>query len=126
VHDGELFTVDFELREIRHLLFGQTPEFIPFESARGRVLLRAFRTSTSYDVLIQDEGTISLVRPLTRKARSWIARNVSKERSYQPYLPTLVVERRYLSDLTSGMATDGLAVGYTSQASLEGRSLASQ
>ena len=43
VYKGEEWTVDLRLREIRHLVLGETPEFVPFESRRGRELLRAFR-----------------------------------------------------------------------------------
>jgi len=44
VYKGEEWTVDPRLREIRHLVLGETPEFVPFESRRGRELLRVFRT----------------------------------------------------------------------------------
>lgn len=110
-YKGEVFTVDFRLREIRHLVLGETPEFVPFESARGRILLRAYKASSSYAVTVQNEGSISLVRPLTGKAKSWIDKKVSKE-GYQPYYPTLVVEHRYLRDLIGGMQADGLVVSF--------------
>ena len=44
VYRGEEWTIDPHLREIRHLIYGETPEFVPFESRRGRELLRAYKT----------------------------------------------------------------------------------
>ena len=37
------YTVDRRLCEFRKLVVGQQPEFVPFESAKGRQLLRAMR-----------------------------------------------------------------------------------
>ncbi len=37
------YTVDRRLSEFRKLVYGQMPEFIPFESPKGQRLLRALR-----------------------------------------------------------------------------------
>jgi len=41
--DGKTWTVDPRLREFRHLVFGEMPEFVPFESEEGRELMEAMR-----------------------------------------------------------------------------------
>ena len=124
-YEGESFTVDFRLRELRHLVLGETPEFVPFESKRGRELLRAFKASQSSpaepskcDVVVRRLGAINLVFPLTKKARSWVEEKVSKE-GFQPNWPALVVENRYLSDLIGGMKEAGLEVNHSSQVTPE-------
>ena len=117
--NGQSYTVDFRLREFRHLVLGELPEYVPFESARGRVLLRAYRASqhaiepksdSPYDVVVKHHGTISLVRPLTDRAKVWVDKWVSKD-GFQPWWPaTIVVEHRFLANIIEGMKTDGLAV----------------
>ena len=44
-YDWRLWTIDFRLREFRFLVFGESPEFVTFESERGRELLGAFALS---------------------------------------------------------------------------------
>jgi len=39
----EGFTVDRRLKEFRRLVFGETPEFIPFDSEKGRDLKAEMR-----------------------------------------------------------------------------------
>jgi len=39
----EGFTVDRRLKEFRRLVFGETPEFIPFDSEKGRELKAEMR-----------------------------------------------------------------------------------
>lgn len=36
------YTIDFRLREIRKIIFGQIPEFIPFNSKKGQRLFKKF------------------------------------------------------------------------------------
>lgn len=39
------YTVDFRLREFRKVIYGRSIEFIPFESAKGKKLLRKMERS---------------------------------------------------------------------------------
>jgi len=39
------YTVDFRLREFRRVVYGKSIEFIPFESRKGRKLLRKMERS---------------------------------------------------------------------------------
>ncbi len=36
------YTVDLMLRELRRLIFGDTPLFVPFDSEQGEILLRRY------------------------------------------------------------------------------------
>lgn len=58
------------------------------------------------DIRIEDNGSISLVRPLTRKAKDWIDENVQDDAQW--FGRALVVEPRYLPFLVSGMVEEGL------------------
>jgi hypothetical protein len=62
------------------------------------------------DVLIENHGTIFLVRPLSGVARAWVEEHIGQGNGYQPCWPTVVVEPRYLDDIIEGMRADGLAV----------------
>ena len=42
-YDRKLWTVDFHLREFRFVVLGEMPEFVPFESDKGRDLLAALK-----------------------------------------------------------------------------------
>jgi hypothetical protein len=42
VHQGKVWTVDERLGEFRHVVFGEMPDFIPFDSAKEVELLAAF------------------------------------------------------------------------------------
>ncbi|MDA4128666.1 MAG: hypothetical protein OK422_04350 [Thaumarchaeota archaeon] len=46
-YEGKLWTADFRLREFRFIVFGEMPEFIPFESDLGIELLRALAVQSS-------------------------------------------------------------------------------
>jgi hypothetical protein len=39
--EGKAWTIDPRLREFRHLVFGEMPEFVPFDSERGEELMEA-------------------------------------------------------------------------------------
>jgi hypothetical protein len=60
------------------------------------------------DVAIQNESSITLLRPLTPAATAWIKHNIGPDNGYQPYYPTIVVEWRYVQDILEGMVRDGL------------------
>lgn len=40
------YTVDRRLREFRKMIFGEMPEFIPFDSEKGRELMAEMRKET--------------------------------------------------------------------------------
>jgi hypothetical protein len=42
MHKGKTWTVDSRLREFRFVVYGEMPEFVPFDSEKGLRLLRAY------------------------------------------------------------------------------------
>jgi hypothetical protein len=62
----------------------------------------------SCDVLVQDEGTIVLVRPVSAAARDWITQNVDPDAFW--FGGGLVVEHRYVAPLIEGMSAAGLVL----------------
>ena len=62
------------------------------------------------DFLIENHGTIFLLKPQTDSAISWVEQHIGQDNGYQPYYPTTVVEPRYIADIVGGIQNDGLAV----------------
>ncbi|HYL15260.1 MAG TPA: hypothetical protein VEV41_19635 [Terriglobales bacterium] len=60
------------------------------------------------DVLIRDEGTIFLFKPLTPRAKQWIAYHVQPDATW--FSNVLVVEHQYAWALAVGMQDDGLVL----------------
>jgi hypothetical protein len=60
------------------------------------------------DIWILAQGTLTLVRPLTRRANEWISRHVQDD--FQWFGPALVIEHEYVAKLLNGMIEDGLHV----------------
>ncbi len=44
-YQGKNWTMDERLGEFRHLVYGELPQFIPFDNDLGSKLLRAYRSS---------------------------------------------------------------------------------
>jgi hypothetical protein len=64
--------------------------------------------NTSTDILVENQGSILLLRPLTVAAREWVEEHIGEDNGYQPYWPTAVVEPRYVSDIIFAATSDGL------------------
>ena len=64
----------------------------------------------STDFLLENHGSIFLLRPQTTSARLWVDENIGHYNGYQPYYPTVVVEHRYIANIVEGIENDGLAV----------------
>jgi len=62
------------------------------------------------DFLVENHGSIFLIKPLTPSATSLIAEHIGQENGYQPHFPTVIVEHRYIADIVAGIQNDGLAV----------------
>jgi hypothetical protein len=63
---------------------------------------------TQPDFLVENQGTIFLLQPLTPSANSWIEENLPEDRT--TFGSAVVVEHRYISDIVAGIQNDGLAV----------------
>ena len=62
------------------------------------------------DVVIENHGSIFLLRPTTRSGKEWIEQNISQQNGFQPYWPTVVVEPRHIADIVNGMRAEDLGV----------------
>ena len=62
------------------------------------------------DFVVENHGSIFLLRPLTPSATSWIEEHIGQDNGFQHYFPTVVVEHRYIADIVEGIQSDGLAV----------------
>ncbi len=60
------------------------------------------------DVIVCNEGTLFLFRPLTDRAKDWITANVQSDALW--FGDALVVEHRYATSLAEGMCGDGLVL----------------
>lgn len=62
------------------------------------------------DFVVENHGSIFLLKPLTPSATSWIEQRIGEDNGFQPYFPTVVVDHRYIADIVEGIQNDGLAV----------------
>ena len=60
------------------------------------------------DFWILVQGTIVLVRPLTRRASEWIRKHVPHQSQW--FGPALILEHRYIAELLNLMVENGLQV----------------
>ena len=73
--------------------------------------MKTVRTSqVQVDFLVENHGSIFLLKPRTPSATSWVESHIGRENGYQPMWPTVVVEHRYIADIVAGIQNDGLAV----------------
>jgi hypothetical protein len=62
------------------------------------------------DIVVENHGSIFLLRPTSRSGREWLDQNIGEPNGFQPYWPTVVVEPRYVADIVNGMHADDLGV----------------
>ena len=62
------------------------------------------------DFTIQNVRGIILIEPHTDTARVWLEENIGHDNGFQPWWPTVVVERNYMGDIIDGMQEYGLTV----------------
>lgn len=61
------------------------------------------------DFLVQDEGSIVVVTPVTPAAKTWVAEHLPVD--VQTWCGGVVIEHRYAFDVLYGIVNDGLVVG---------------
>jgi hypothetical protein len=67
-------------------------------------------TVSRIDILVENHGSIVLLRPATPAGREWPEANCDRS-GYQPFAGgTLLCEPRYGRDIVEGAIADGLAV----------------
>jgi hypothetical protein len=62
------------------------------------------------DIVIENHGSIFLLRPISKSGRQWLDQNIGDQNGFQPYWPTVVVEPRYIADIVNGIQADDLEV----------------
>jgi hypothetical protein len=60
------------------------------------------------DFLLEDHGSIILLRPVTTSGREWVDTYIGENNGYQPLWPTVTIEGRYLAAILEGIQEDGL------------------
>lgn len=69
---------------------------------------KAKTAEVTIDAMVENHGSLFLVRLLTSNAKDWINEHVSEEAQFFGW--ALVVEPRYIEDLIESMQGDGLVV----------------
>jgi hypothetical protein len=62
------------------------------------------------DIVIEDHGSIFLLRPTSRSGREWIEQNIGEQNGFQPCWSTVVVGPRHIADIVNGMQAEDLGV----------------
>lgn len=65
-------------------------------------------TSPEIDFLLEDYGSIILLRPVTADACQWVDAHIGEDNGYQPLWPTVTIEGRYVHPILEGIREDGL------------------
>jgi hypothetical protein len=66
--------------------------------------------STPPDFLVENHGSIFLLKPQTPSAISWVEEHIGQDNGYQTFWPTCVVEHRFIAAIVIGIQNDGLTV----------------
>jgi len=64
---------------------------------------------TTPDFLIENHGSVFLLRPLTDAARNWIDEHIGADNGFQPMYPTVLIEHRYIFAIVRGLVEEGWA-----------------
>lgn len=65
---------------------------------------------TKADFTLRDEGSIVLLTPLSPSAHEFVEERIGSENGFQPYWPTVVIERRYAEDILEGVIAEGMVI----------------
>ncbi len=79
-------------------------------AASGSSPTRRKKLPSPPDFLVENHGSVFLLRPQTEQAVAWAEEHIGSENGFQPYWPTVVIEHRYVRDIVGGIQNDGLAV----------------
>lgn len=61
-----------------------------------------------YDAIVENHGSIFLVRPSSDEAMVWLQTHTSDDAQW--FGGALCVEHRYVNDIINGMISDGLSI----------------
>ena len=62
------------------------------------------------DFSFRDEGSIVFLTPLSPSAHEFVEERVGFDNGFQPYWPTVVIERRYAQDILEGVVAEGMVI----------------
>jgi hypothetical protein len=62
------------------------------------------------DFNLRDEGSIVLLIPLSPSAQEFVEERIGSDNGFQPYWPTVVIERRYAQDIIEGVIAEGMVI----------------
>jgi len=79
-------------------------------SEKGEPVKISGTSQAQVDFLLENHGSIFLLKPQTPSAISWVEEHIGQDNGYQPYWPSCVVEHRYIADIVAGIQDHGLAV----------------
>jgi hypothetical protein len=67
-------------------------------------------TDTDADFALRDEGSLILLTPLSPSAHEFVEERIGSDNGFQPYFPTVVIERRYAQDILEGVVAEGMVI----------------
>jgi hypothetical protein len=68
------------------------------------------RRNSRPDFTLRDEGSLILLTPLSPSAHEFVEERIGSDNGFQPYWPTVVIERRYAQDIVEGVIAEGMVV----------------
>ena len=72
-------------------------------------MIQKSRTTTP-DFSFRDEGSIVLLTPLSPSAHEFIEERIGSDNGFQPYWPTVLIERRYFDDIAEGILAENMVI----------------
>jgi hypothetical protein len=68
------------------------------------------KAPTLPDFVLENHRTIFLLRPQNEQAIAWIDEHIGSENDFQPYWPTVVIERCYVLPILEGVLAEGMVI----------------
>ena len=78
-------------------------------SSHNDLFIASGNSPTQPDFVVENHGSIFLLKPRTPAARFWIEQHI-EQTGWQPYFPTIVIEHRFVTDIVRAAQADGLVV----------------
>lgn len=73
-------------------------------------VIQKSRKTVSPDFSFRDEGSIVLLTPLSPSAHEFVEERIGSGNGFQPYWPTVAIERRYAQDILEGVIAEGMVI----------------
>lgn len=76
---------------------------------RNGVEFDAVQANRRLDFLIDNQGSVVLLHPLTVAAQDWVVNHIPEGATF--FQEAVIIEHRYANDIVFGIHNDGLVVG---------------